>query len=570
MEKYSTHRYGENQFQLYKLPIPVLGKVIGLVGSNGCGKTTCIQILAKKLKPNFGKFNSKEILTNKDLSKKFKGTALQNYFLNENKAVVKPQHIELMTKVIEFKDMTVNDILVKYSNVSIDTLNEYIEQMDLKKLLDRRIDALSGGALQRLNCVLVCIRTADVYIFDEPTNYLDIRQRINLANLIKSKRTENNYIVVIEHDLSILDYISDSISILYGSPANYGVVSMSYKTSQAINILLDGFIPGENMRFRKESFTFNNLSKDIEEIEDMLENADNIDNSVNEKVIMKKKKKSDTKEEITKKMIESRILIKYPSMTKTLETFHLDITGGEFILNAGITILLGPNGTGKTTLLKLLAGQLKPDDENIELPNLAISYKPQHIDSLFLRGDPDQSVYTFLVNHIGNMIVDPEFKTDVLNVLEIDKIFSNQVETLSGGERQLVAITLTLGKSADLYLIDEPSAFLCSEKRLAVCKAIKNFVHHSQKSVFIVEHDILMGITLGNNLFGRVIVFSGEPDIKTTASAPMALKQGMNMFLKQLDITFRQDKNNGRPRINKKNGRADTEQKKAGEYFLID
>jgi ATP-binding cassette subfamily E protein 1 len=131
---------------------------------------------------------------------------------------------------------------------------------------------------------------------------------------------------------------------------------------------------------------------------------------------------------------------------------------------------------------------------------------------------------------------------------------------------QRVAITLCLGKPADIYLIDEPSAYLDSEQRLAAAKVIKRFVLHARKTAFVVEHDFIMATYLAD----RVVVFEGEPSIKTLARSPEPLLSGMNRFLQSLDITFRRDPTNYRPRINKLASQKDMEQKKSGNYFFID
>lgn len=86
----------------------------------------------------------------------------------------------------------------------------------MAKLYERNVGDLSGGELQRFAMMIVMIQSAEVYMFDEPTSYLDVKQRIKMAKLIRAMQTVNNYIIVVEHDLSILDYLSDFICCLYG------------------------------------------------------------------------------------------------------------------------------------------------------------------------------------------------------------------------------------------------------------------------------------------------------------------------------------------------------------------
>jgi len=160
----------------------------------------------------------------------------------------------------------------------------------------------------------------------------------------------------------------------------------------------------------------------------------------------------------------------------------------------------------------------------------------------------------------------PQFQTDVTKPMLIDQIADHQVQTLSGGELQRVAIVLSLGKPADIYLIDEPSAYLDVEQRVVAARVIKRFILHAKKTAFIVEHDFIMATYLAD----RVIVYEGTPGVHCTASAPMSLLQGMNKFLAQLEITFRRDPTNFRPRINKMDSVKDREQKQQGSYFLLE
>lgn len=197
-------------------------------------------------------------------------------------------------------------------------------------------------------------------MFDEPSSYLDVKQRLNAARCIRALCNSYNYVIVVEHDLSILDYLSDFICCLYGVPGAYGVVTMPFSVREGINIFLAGFVPTENMRFRDEELTFK-----VFETEG--------DNDKDEKM-----KDGDA---ATKKALK-RMHYSYPNMTKTLGNFKLTVNEGIFSDSQTI-VMLGQNGTGKTTLIKMLAGIIKPDDEKAEIPRLNISYKPQTIAPKF-------------------------------------------------------------------------------------------------------------------------------------------------------------------------------------------
>ena len=247
-------------------------------------------------------------------------------------------------------------------------------------------------------------------------------------------------------------------------------------------------------------------------------------------------------------------------MTKTLDKFQLSVKAGGFDTSE-IIVLLGQNGTGKTTFIRLLAGQTQPDDTNIQLPKLNISYKPQKISPKF-----EGTVQELLESKIKTMFNHPQFNTDVLKPLNIQPLLTHKVKTLSGGELQRVALVLCLGKPADVYLIDEPSAYLDAEQRIIASKVIKRFIMHTKKTAFIVEHDFIMATYLAD----KVVVYEGQPAQKCTANPPTPMVEGMNQFLKSLDITFRRDPENFRPRINKKDSQKDQEQKREGKYFYTE
>jgi len=520
LESNTTHRYSANSFKLHKLPVPRPGQVLGLVGTNGIGKSTALKILAGKLKPNLGKFDDPPDW--EDILKYFRGSELQNFFtkiLEDNlKAIIKPQYVDHIPRAVQG---TVKEILAK--RFERENGKEIIKELELKHVMDREIKLLSGGELQRFAIAMSAVQNADIYMIDEPSSYLDVKQRLKAAKVIRSLLGPETYVIVVEHDLAILDYLSDFICVLYGVPGAYGVVTLPFSVREGINIFLDGHIPTENLRFREESLQFK-----------IAETADDL-------------------------YADKMRVYEYPSMTKTLGNFKLEIEGGEFT-DSEIIVLLGQNGTGKTTFIRMLAGLLKSDSED-QVPELHVSYKPQKISPKF-----PNTVRMLLLKKIKSMFMHPQFQTDVVKPLNIDNILDQNVQTLSGGELQRVAIILCLGQAADIYLIDEPSAYLDSEQRIIAAKVIKRFIFHAKKTAFIVEHDFIMATYLAD----RVIVYDGKPSKHAYANAPQSLLSGMNKFLKSLEITFRRDPTNFRPRINKADSLKDKEQKLSGNYFFME
>jgi len=550
LERNTVHRYGVNSFKLHRLPMPRPGQVLGLVGTNGIGKSTALKILAGKMKPNLGRHDTPpdwaDILTH------FRGSELQNYFTrvleDSIKATIKPQYVDHIPRSVRG---TVGDVMKKKderSSVEKENVMDWAVKMaELSHVLDREIGVLSGGELQRFAIAAVCVQKSDIYMFDEPSSYLDVKQRLTAAHMIRSliegSMGDSRYVLVVEHDLAVLDYLSDYVCVLYGTPGAYGVVTMPFSVRNGINAFLAGYIPTENLRFRNDVLNFK-----------VSERADERDAS--------------------RDAIHS---YSYPAMTKTQSNkkskFILHVKPGTFT-DSEIIVFLGENGTGKTTFVRMLAGLLQSDEKAKFLeqgldyeasqagaPELNVSYKPQKISPKF-----QGTVRQLLHNRIRDSYVHPQFVSDVMKPLQMEKIIDNSVQTLSGGELQRLAITLALGKPADVYLIDEPSAYLDSEQRINCAKVIKRFIMHAKKTAFVVEHDFIMATYLAD----RVVVYSGRPGIEATARAPQGLLSGMNDFLKSLEVTFRRDPTNFRPRINKFGSQKDAEQKAKGNYFFYD
>ena len=516
----TTHRFSANSFKLHRLPCPRAGEVLGLVGTNGIGKSTALKVLAGKLKPNLGRFDAPPEW--KQILEYFRGSELQTYFTrlleDRMKALVKPQYVDHIPRQVQGK---VGDILRKKNESG--NLDDMVRELELGHLLEREVSQLSGGELQRFAICVVCIQDGDIYMFDEPSSYLDVKQRLAAGRCIRSVLTPQKYVIVVEHDLSVLDYLSDFVCCLWGQPSVFGVVTMPFSVREGINIFLDGFIPTENLRTREESLNF----KIFQDLDNDLE-----------------KMHSTT----------------YPDMVKKQGDFKLTVESGTFS-DSEIVVMLGQNGCGKTTFIRMLAGYLQPDNTSEEMPQLSVSYKPQAISPKF-----EGSVRDLFLTKIREGWMHAQFQSDVVKPMQVESLLDLSVQTLSGGELQRVALIIALGKPADVYLIDEPSAYLDSEQRIVVSRVIKRFILNAKKTAFIVEHDFIMATYLAD----RVIVYDGQPGVDCVARSPESLLTGMNKFLKGLDITFRRDPTNFRPRINKHQSIKDKEQKLEGQYFQID
>ncbi|MFX0044133.1 MAG: ribosome biogenesis/translation initiation ATPase RLI [Candidatus Hodarchaeota archaeon] len=520
-----TYRYGPDQFSLFRMAIPKKGKVLGLIGQNGIGKSTMLKILSGDLKLNLGRFEE-NAPDDDEIINFFKGSELQQYFIDlkkdKVKIVLKPQDITIIPKYVSGK---VFDLLKK--NDVEDKLDEIINQLNLTEIMDRDISVLSGGELQRVAIAAGYLKDGDIYLIDEPSSYLDVSERINMAKLIRSLTNKNKTIIVVEHDLAILDYLSDYISLFYGVPSVYGIISHPQGVRVGINIYLNGYIKDENLRIREIPIQFHERPPQ----NSFFDSGD--------------------------------VVFSYDDLEKTLGEFHLTVSGSE--IHAGEIIgILGPNGIGKSTFIDLIANKIKTDDEknndNKKIKELKVSVKPQYIkmDDSILVADLIKKIK--LAPHLSE-----SFKKRMINNLNLTNIGERIISELSGGELQRVAIATCLTDEADIYLFDEPSAFLDVEMRLQVAQLLRKSIEEIKKAAFVVEHDIITQDFIADS----ILVFEGTPGLEGIAIAPQNLRDGFNLFLKMMGITFRRDSVTKRPRVNKTGSKKDVYQKKINEYYYI-
>ena len=519
------HRYGENSFALYNLPVPIFGKVVGLLGRNGIGKSTAMKILAGVTMPNFEDENKgfpKDGIKNdnkstyRDLVNHFKGSEAQAYFekleKGEIKVSFKPQQVEMIPR--NFSG-TVKELLEKVNEKN--KLQEVVDILELNQILDRDITQISGGELQRVAIAACVLKDANVYFFDEPTSYLDIKQRLKVAKFIQSLATPDTAVIVIEHDLIILDYVTDFIHLIYGKESAYGIVSQLKPTKKGINTYLSGFMKDENVRFRDHAIKFEAHPED------------------NEISILK--------------------LLSWNEFDKQLGDFKLHVKEGT-MHRSDVVGVLGENGIGKTTFVKELVAASKGEETGAvvtateTIKELKVAYKPQQIPS------SDEITRVYLAQAL-------RYEVQLIKPLNIEPLLDSPLNELSGGELQRVVIAKTLAEDADIYLLDEPSAYLDVEQRLIIGKAIRTHIAVNDCSAIIIDHDL----TFIDYVSDKIMVFKGESGILGNATGPYSVTDGMNNLLEYLDITVRRDQETKRPRLNKFDSVLDREQKKNKKYY---
>jgi ATP-binding cassette, sub-family E, member 1 len=512
------HQYGINSFRFYRLPTPKKGAVVGLMGRNGMGKSTIVNVLSGNMKPNLGKYD--QDVSWDEVLKYYQGTEMKSHFEKiangTMRASIKPQLVYLIPKA--FKGTT-KELLSKYDERKV--TDKLVPQLGLQNILDRDVSQLSGGELQRLAVAVAAAKDAEYYFFDEPSSYNDVYQRLAVAKVMRELAEAGKSVMVVEHDMTLLDYLSDYVHIIYGEPGAYGIVSGMQSTKVGINNFLEGFLPAENVRFRDKAFKFDVAA-------------------INEDIILDIPAAS------------------YSDLAKSFPSFKLKVEAGK-VRKGEIVGIVGANALGKTTFMRMLAGVDKPDSGTIDV-GAKISYKPQYLNQ-----DYDGDVRSLMYAAYQSPIEGSPVEEQIIVPMGVKKLYEKSVKNLSGGELQKVAVAASLLRGADIYALDEPSAFLDAEDRIAIAKFLQRFIRAQGKSAIIIDHDMQLIDLVADSM----VIFEGKPGIEGSATAPMRKEEGMNRFLKALSITYRRDETTGRPRVNKEGGRLDREQKQSGNYYYV-
>ncbi|HXW95924.1 MAG TPA: ribosome biogenesis/translation initiation ATPase RLI [Nitrososphaerales archaeon] len=512
------HQYGVNSFRLFRIPTVRRGQVVGLVGRNGIGKSTALRILSGQLVPNLGDYEGQA--TWDKFLKYLSGREMKGHFeriaAGEMRVSLKPQAVY---RLPEAWKKEAGSLLKQMDERK--KMDEVVDILNLRETLRKNVPDLSGGELQRVAVAAAALKDADLYLFDEPSSYNDVYQRLAVSKLITGIASTGKSVLVVEHDIAFLDYVANYVQVIYGEPGAYGVVSGLYAARTGINALLDGYLPQENIRFRDHAVSFGQRAAG-----ETMESED--------------------------------VVAKYTKLTKSYTSFKLTVDAGE-IKRGTILGVVGANALGKTTFIKMLAGEEIPGRGTVHV-DVKVAYKPQYLSSDF-----DGTVEEFMMSTLGTKYSDPILQDNLVVPLRMEKLLARRMEELSGGELQKVAIVATMAQDTEVYALDEPSAFLDVEDRFVVARAINRMVKARGKASVIIDHDLQVVDIVSD----RLLVFVGEPGASGVATSPLTKEDGMNEFLKGVGLTYRRDINTGRPRVNKPGSKLDREQKAKGAYYYV-
>jgi ATP-binding cassette subfamily E protein 1 len=510
-----VHRYGYNGFRLYRLPMPPPTGVSGLLGANGIGKSTALRLIAGREVPNLGQYDRPASW--ETVLARYRGTAFHAHFEKIAKGTfrtaLKPQYVDAISDL--------PGSAYDYVAAGGGDARRGLRDVGLaESRADRPLSELSGGELQLTAIARLLSTDADLYLIDEPSSYLDIVHRLDVARLIR-RLGETKSVLVVEHDLALLDYIADQSHLLYGASAAFGVVSHPIPMRSAINTYLGGYLKDENVRFRTEAIRF---------------------------VAHPPKPRT-----------RQNLLVEFPPLTKVFPRFTVSVGAGQ--IPKGETVgVVGPNATGKTTFVRMLAG-VEPPTEGTPPAGVTVSYKPQYLKA---------TQRASLRERAEALAADPAFDARLLERelvpgLHLEETMDVPLPDLSGGELQRTAVALALARVATVYLLDEPSAYLDADERIAMARLLRRQIERQAVGALVVDHDVYF-LDLACD---ALMVFrpEGTDGAAGRGDGPYPMREGMNRLLRTVNVTFRRDAETLRPRINREGSVLDREQRAQGEYY---
>lgn len=490
---------------------------IGLVGPNGAGKTTLLKIMTGQQEPTSGQFT-----INKGLKV---GYIAQENALDEDKTIwdemltVFDNLIEKNKRITKMQEQIAEhpedeDLLKRYDQLAYDFEQEggFTYQAEIKSILNgfnfkentwqKVIGTLSGGEKTRLAFVKLLLQKPPVLLLDEPTNYLDLDTLDWLEAFLKNYQ---GAIITVSHDQYFLDHLANQIFEL-----NFGkLITFKGNYSQ--------YVKERELMNNQQEAAYEKQQEKIKKEEEFIQK--NLVRASTTKRAQSRRKALDKMERIKPPKHKQKVRINFTSdrpsgkevlIAKDLTIGYPDktmVSDIDFQVNKNDRVaIIGPNGIGKSTLLKTIMKKLEPKDGSIKYgASLDIGYYDQELQSL----DPSKTVLDTIWDRHKTM---PE--KDVRSILasflftaeDIDKT----VGQLSGGQKARLTLTVLSLEKDNFLLMDEPTNHLDIEAKEVLEQALDNY----DGTLLFVSHDRYFINELANKIIlvrdGHAKIYNGN------------------------------------------------------------
>jgi len=516
------------------------GEKVGMVGANGSGKSTILRLIIGEIEPDMGSVSKQKALNIGYLS--------QETTFSGNRTVTEEMHagVEHILKLQreihavsgEMESLAGSELkatMKKYDRLCHDfeIAGGYAYEIRILKTLAGlgfepelhyvKTSALSGGQLSRLGLAQVLMLDTDLLLLDEPTNHLDLQATEWLEKFLAGY---NGAAVIISHDRSLLDKVACKIievenrqaRVWNGNYSNYVQSKQTERLQQEREHI-------RRVEMVERTLDFIARNKDQEGMRGtargrktrlkrlLKENPDFLDKPTSQKTINFSFRKTDRKSDL---VLRCEGLSKSFGDLTLFENLTFDILNGQRI---GIT---GPNGTGKSTFLRLALGQLEPTKGSIRMGrNLRVGYLDQHGDVL----DPSMSVLDEALDTNPNLSSEQVRNRLGAFLFTGDDVFK-KCGDLSGGQRNRLMLCKLVLADPDVLVMDEPTNHLDIASREVLEAALEDYagtmivVSHDRYFIDrIVDNLIVIGLDeLGSRCLGKTEFIDAKPAYSYYAS----------------------------------------------------
>lgn len=473
---------------------------VGVVGVNGAGKTTLFRIILKEERLDGGKVT----INNKKIGYLPQEISFQDKEMNVLDYLYSARPIEKLEKELnsiyeklpneEEKSQTKLLRRAEHIQSELDSLHQYtaedellslIENMKIEsELLEMKVGELSGGQKSKIAFARLLFSNSDILLLDEPTNHLDMKTKDFVTNYLKNY---HGMVLVISHDIDFLNEVITKTMFINKVTHKIKVYKGNYHEFKRLyaNEMLE-----KELRIQAQEREI----KKLEEVVKKAEQASATNHKLKKmgqsrkKLLEKKLDELETREEkyktVTMKVDPLEKSGKIPLEVENL-TFHhpnkkdlyrklsFQMSRGEKFL------IVGENGVGKTTLLKLILGQLKPIQGKVEYGyHASIAYYAQELEIL----DEEKTILENIDNPNYN---DQELRTFLGNFLFFNDDVFKKVKVLSPGEKARVALCKILIKRTNIIILDEPTNHFDPETQAVIGENFKNYTG----TIIMVSHN---------------------------------------------------------------------------------
>ena len=544
------------------------GERVAIIGQNGCGKSTFIKIIQGKVEPDNGRviINGKVVIEALEQNPKFNmGQSVKEAIENELTELKEAKR--RFDKISEL--LTINydskELLAEHAKLSNyldhhnawnldDKIERVLQEFKLKEFEDREITSLSGGEQRRVALASLILKKPDVLLLDEPTNHLDVYMVEFLEEiLIKEKFT----LIFISHDRYFINTIAtkiieiENLNIVtynggydrYLEQKEQRLLSMKKAHENLLRLLKreeEWLRRGVKARLTRDQ----GRKKRVLELREKAKNDPTLIRKIRVELEREKKHFNSTTKQISKK----KMLFEIENLSYKIGDKKLIENFSTRILQRDKIAVVGHNGSGKSTFLKLLLGRLKPNSGVVKRGDFLIGYFDQQREML---NDNKTIIETFLPKGGDRVELDSGKSMHIYAYLKSflfpEEYITKKIGYLSGGEKNRIALALLFTKKVDCLILDEPTNDLDIQTINILEEKLLNF----KGALIFVSHDRYFV----DKIASKLLIFKGNgvvEELYQNYSDYLSIEKSINNLEREIKEEKPKSKETQKERIKRK------------------